>query len=83
MVLLFLRERPADVGAPPYGGTPADVVAAAAHRAARLARRARCSGRPAPRTFWLLVGGFFVCGATTNGLVGTHFIPARTTTACR
>jgi predicted MFS family arabinose efflux permease len=31
------------------------------------------SHRPA---FWLLVGGFAICGATTNGLVGTHFIPA-------
>jgi predicted MFS family arabinose efflux permease len=26
--------------------------------------------------FWLLVGSFAVCGASTNGLVGTHFIPA-------
>ena len=29
--------------------------------------------RPA---FWLLAGGFAICGASTNGLVGTHFIPA-------
>jgi predicted MFS family arabinose efflux permease len=28
------------------------------------------------RTFWLLAGSFFVCGATTNGLVATHLIPA-------
>ena len=28
------------------------------------------------RTFWLLTGSFFVCGATTNGLIGTHLIPA-------
>ena len=27
-------------------------------------------------TFWLLAGSFFVCGASTNGLVGTHLIPA-------
>ena len=25
-------------------------------------------------TFWLLFGTFFVCGLTTNGLVGTHLI---------
>ena len=30
----------------------------------------------ASRTFWLLSGSFFICGATTNGLVGTHLIPA-------
>jgi predicted MFS family arabinose efflux permease len=28
------------------------------------------------RDFWLLAGSFFICGATTNGLIGTHFIPA-------
>jgi sugar phosphate permease len=28
------------------------------------------------RDFWLLAGSFFVCGASTNGLIGTHLIPA-------
>jgi MFS family permease len=75
VVLLFLRERPADVGALPYGGTPADAVAPMRTGAARLAvgtlfRAART------RTFWLLAGGFFVCGATTTGLVQQHFMPA-------
>src|SRR6266542_1038850 len=31
------------------------------------------SRRPA---FWVLAGSFFVCGASTNGLIGTHLIPA-------
>ena len=75
VVLLFLRERPADVGSLPYGGTPADVVPPLRTGAARLAvgtlvRAART------RTFWLLAGGFFVCGATTTGLVQQHFMPA-------
>ncbi|MEY4452440.1 MAG: hypothetical protein RIT51_118, partial [Actinomycetota bacterium] len=26
--------------------------------------------------FWILAGTFFVCGWTTNGLIGAHFIPA-------
>jgi predicted MFS family arabinose efflux permease len=26
-------------------------------------------------TFWLLSGSFFICGMTSNGLVGTHMIP--------
>ena len=43
--------------------------------AARIALSAL--GRAAKtRPFWLLAGGFAICGATTNGLVGTHFIPA-------
>jgi len=75
VVLLFLRERPADVGALPYGGTPADVLPPLRSGAARLAvgalvRAARTG------TFWLLAGGFFICGATTTGLVQQHFMPA-------
>jgi MFS family permease len=75
VVLLLLRDRPADVGALPYGGTPEDVVPPLRTGAARLAvgtlaRAART------RPFWLLVGGFFVCGATTNGLIQSHFVPA-------
>ena len=27
------------------------------------------------RNFWLLAGSFFICGASTNGLIGTHLIP--------
>ncbi len=75
VVLLFLRERPADVGELPYGGTPADVVAPMRTGAARLAAGTlrRAAGT---RTFWLLAGGFFVCGATTVGLVQQHFMPA-------
>jgi MFS family permease len=75
LVLLFLRERPADVGALPYGGTDADVVAPRRSGAGRLAI-AGLVGAARHRTFWLLAGGFFVCGATTNGLVQTHFVPA-------
>ena len=28
------------------------------------------------RNFWLLAATFFICGASTNGLIGTHLIPA-------
>jgi MFS family permease len=75
VVLLFLRERPADLGELPYGGTPADVVEPLRRGAARLAVGALARAART-RTFWLLAGGFFVCGATTNGLVQTHFVPA-------
>jgi predicted MFS family arabinose efflux permease len=75
VVLLLLRERPADIGELPYGGTEADVVAPSRVGAARLAV-AGLVRAVRNRTFWLLVGGFFVCGATTNGLVQTHFVPA-------
>jgi MFS family permease len=71
---LLLPERPADIGHRPYGA-PEDYVAppppansAIGNAFGALARAAKT------RTFWLLFVGFFVCGLTTNGLVGAHMI---------
>ena len=25
--------------------------------------------------FWLLSGSFFICGASSNGIIGVHFVP--------
>ena len=74
-VLLLMRDRPSDLGLRAYGAaedepaaaTPANPIGVAV-RGLRLASR---SG-----VFWLLGGSFFICGATTNGLIGTHLIPA-------
>jgi MFS family permease len=75
LVLWFLRDHPADLGRAPYGGTEVLPPPATGGGAAR---RAVTALRDAARTraFWLLAAGFAICGATTNGLVGTHFIPA-------
>ncbi|GAB3850034.1 MFS transporter [Micromonospora andamanensis] len=75
LVLCLLREHPADLGLPPYGATEIEPVTrpaggAAARAVGALVQAART------RPFWLLAAGFAICGATTNGLVGTHFIPA-------
>ncbi|MER7771371.1 MFS transporter [Kitasatospora sp. NPDC096140] len=75
-VLLLMRERPADVGLLPYGATeepPAPPVGDT-RALARSLRVLRSAART--RAFWLLAGSFAICGATTAGLVGTHFIPA-------
>jgi sugar phosphate permease len=66
--LLFLVERPSDVGELPRGAT-ADTPTIPVRADKGILRRA--IGRP---EFWLLAGTFFVCGATSNGLVGQHFI---------
>jgi MFS family permease len=77
LVLWLLRDHPADVGLRAYGASPDGPierpanVPGAAGRAVRVLRNASRTG-----TFWLLVGGFAICGASTNGLIGTHFIPA-------
>jgi MFS family permease len=77
--LVLMRNRPEDVGARPVGdpGESADEQARA-EAAAELAEDARRTPmREAVRTwdFWLLAGSFFVCGYTSNGLIGTHLIP--------
>ncbi|MFD9338119.1 MFS transporter [Streptomyces sp. NPDC060028] len=73
-VWLLLRDHPADVGLAPYGGTyapkPAPVPGAARRAVAVLLKAARTG------PFWLLAGTFAICGASTNGLVKTHFVPA-------
>ncbi|MGP6156056.1 MAG: MFS transporter [Vulcanimicrobiaceae bacterium] len=74
-VALLMRDRPADVGLLPYGATAAPTGASAASNPLGVAFSAlgRASRKPA---FWVLAGTFFICGASTNGLIGTHFIPA-------
>ena len=37
---------------------------------------ARSATGSASRDFWLIAGSYFICGASTNGLIGTHLIPA-------
>ncbi|WDN53337.1 MFS transporter [Streptomyces clavuligerus] len=74
-VLLLLRDHPADVGLAPYGATEAvpkpPPVPGAARRAVTVLLRAARTG-----PFWLLAGTFAICGASTNGLMKTHFVPA-------
>jgi predicted MFS family arabinose efflux permease len=66
-----MRDDPADLGLRPYG-----VPASAPGPGQIVARPGEVMGRAlrSPQ-FWLLSGSFFVCGATSNGLIGTHFIP--------
>ncbi len=78
LVWLFMRDRPSDLGLKPFG-PPEEIPAAPAQAAARtpIAIAALQSLRDAARTrtFWILFGTFFICGASTNGLIQTHFIP--------
>ena len=80
-VVMVLRNYPEDAGVRAYGA-PVDVAEPARPDPSQAVRRALRALATAARTktFWALAGGFAICGATTNGLVGTHFIPRRTTT---
>jgi MFS family permease len=78
LVLWKLHDHPSDLGTTAYGAPAGTPVVRPARPASDPARLALSTLRDASRTgvFWLLVGSFAVCGMSTNGLVGTHFIPA-------
>src|SRR3989441_585377 len=72
--LALIRNNPEDRGARPYGATgPAPTRAEA--EATRVAGRVGVSEAAQTLPFWLLMGTFFVCGYTSNGMVLTHFMP--------
>jgi sugar phosphate permease len=78
VLALLMRERPEDLGLAPYGD----------QRGPRPVPQRNLTGNPVTaafralgegartRDFWLITGSYFVCGASTNGLIGTHLIPA-------
>lgn len=61
----YMRDSPAQVGLAPYGGTSEPPPVADRGIMRRAVRRPE---------FWLLATTFMVCGGTSNGLVGQHFI---------
>jgi MFS family permease len=75
LVAIFMRERPADVGLRAYGATEADEPAPPLRNPVGAALGGLAMGMR-NRNFWLLAASFFICGASTNGLIGTHLIPA-------
>jgi len=75
-IFFFLKEKPELLGIAPYGA-PADWQAPAPNEmsAGKIAIDTFTRSSKS-KDFWILFGTFFVCGLSTNGLIGTHFIPA-------
>jgi MFS family permease len=72
LLVLFLRDDPAEKGLAPYGttvGVRRGETTPDLHEFTPLRLAAR------RREFWLLVGSFFICGYTSTGLIGVHLIP--------
>jgi sugar phosphate permease len=71
--VLFLVERPYDLGLVPYGetGRPQPPPTKKPALSSAVTVLGEVSPNPA---FWVLAATFFVCGLSTNGLVQTHFI---------
>jgi len=75
LVALLLPERPQDLGMRTYGSSP--TAEQESHTSTRnpmaiafsaLAKAVRI------RDFWLLFFSFFICGMSTNGYIGSHFV---------
>lgn len=74
VVALWLPEWPADVGEVPFGADADHPIPTSDRGNPLMAAFAGLREGLQNRDFWLLAGTFFVCGFTTNGLVGTHMI---------
>jgi len=68
-VILFVRNDPSEVNERPLGAPDGPIRPPPPPDAGIMRRAVRTPD------FWFLAGTFFVCGATSNGVVGTHFIP--------
>jgi sugar phosphate permease len=76
LVALLMRDRPEDLGLAPYGADHGvQAPPAADGNPIAVAFIALAAGARS-RDFWLIAGSYFICGASTNGLIGTHLIPA-------
>jgi sugar phosphate permease len=76
LALALMRDRPSDVGLPPYGETAVTPAPAASAGLASLLSSPFTVLNAVARVplFWVLFATFFICGCSTNGLIQTHFI---------
>ena len=83
-VLLLMRDDPSRLGLRPYGAaegetsaeeSPAPEPGTAAKAPAEMREGGVLSRAFKTPEFWLLSGSFFICGASSNGIIGVHFVP--------
>lgn len=74
-VWILMRDKPSDKGLKAYGAIEEDDLATTTKNPFKAAVNGLIKGVRS-LDFWLLAGSFFICGLSTNGLIGTHFIAA-------
>ena len=74
VVFFLLPEWPQDIGEKPFGADEHHPVPPREKTNPIRTAFSALGGGMRHRDFWLLAGTFFVCGFTTNGLIGTHMI---------
>ncbi|WP_027579654.1 MFS transporter [Bradyrhizobium sp. Ai1a-2] len=77
LVLLAMRDRPSDLGLRPFGDAGTEPLPAPAPSKAPIMLAALGTLRDVSKSsvFWILFATFFICGASTNGLIQVHLIP--------
>jgi predicted MFS family arabinose efflux permease len=75
-IYFFLKESPESLGITPYGAPDGWQPHAKSEMSAGRIAIDTIARASKSRDFWILFGTFLVCGLSTNGLIGTHFIPA-------
>jgi sugar phosphate permease len=76
LVGILMRSSPKDVGLRPFGAAEGGPDVPPPPRRTIGATFGALGTGLRSKNFWLLAGSFYVCGASTNGLIGTHLIPA-------
>jgi len=75
LVAIFLPERPQDIGLKSYGQLEDVPPESTVKSKNPLALAFDALGKAVKiRDFWLLFFSFFICGMSTNGYIGSHFI---------
>ena len=76
-VLMLMRDRPSDLGLRPFGDAGTEPLPAPPPNTAPILAAALGTLRDVSKSpvFWALFATFFICGASTNGLVQVHLIP--------
>lgn len=75
MIALFIRNRPQDIGFTPYGQEEAIEEQPIQQKKNPIAMAFKGLFEAIKvKAFWLLAGSFFICGLSTSGLIGTHFV---------
>lgn len=76
VVWVVVRDFPEDRGVRPFGAGVDWTPPPRQHGGATRRALEGLAFASRQRAFWALAGAFAICGATTNGLIGIHFIPS-------
>lgn len=75
IIFLFMKNTPKDVGIFPYGMEEETVDSSEGQKGNPIALAFKgLFGAVKVKEFWLLAGSFYICGLSTSGLIGTHFV---------